>query len=130
MSARGKPGTATGIGAPAERRGDYIHPGPIAVAPAFDSTEILDILRKSKGILKEKYFVEEIAVFGSYATVEHGQDSDLDVLVQFSRPVGLFHFIELEDYLSALLGIKVDLVSKKALKPRIGRNILNEMVNV
>jgi predicted nucleotidyltransferase len=92
--------------------------------------EILDILRKSKGILKEKYFVEEIAVFGSYATVEHGQDSDLDVLVHFSRPVGLFHFIELEDYLSALLGIKVDLVSKKALKPRIGRNILNEMVNV
>lgn len=92
--------------------------------------EILDILRNNKGILAERYYVEEIAVFGSYVSGEYGQDSDLDILVQFSKPVGLFHFIELEDYLSTLLGIKVDLVSKKALKPRIGQNILNEMVSV
>jgi hypothetical protein len=48
--------------------------------------------------------------------------------VEFEKPVGLFDFIALEEYLSSLLGAKVDLVSKKALKPKIGERILSEVV--
>jgi len=51
-------------------------------------------------------------------------------LVEFEEPVGFFDFIALEDYLAGLLGVKVDLVSKKALKPRIGERILKEVIRV
>jgi predicted nucleotidyltransferase len=69
-------------------------------------------------------------VFGSYVRGEADKNSDIDVLVEFSEPIGLFKFIDLEDYLSKLLGAKVDLVTKKALKPRIGSHILEEAVYV
>jgi predicted nucleotidyltransferase len=52
----------------------------------------------------------------------------VDVLVEFEEPVGLFEFMDLEMYLSDLLGVKVDLVSKKALKPHIGERILKEVI--
>jgi len=52
----------------------------------------------------------------------------VDILVEFNKPIGFFKFIELEDYLSNILGQDVDLVSKKALKPRIGKHILEEAV--
>ena len=51
-----------------------------------------------------------------------------EILVEFQEPIGLFKFLELEEHLSDLLGKKVDLVSKKALKPRIGQRILAEAV--
>jgi len=51
----------------------------------------------------------------------------VDILVEFKKPIGLFKFLELEEYLSDLIGRKVDLVSKKALKPRIGKHILREV---
>jgi hypothetical protein len=52
------------------------------------------------------------------------------VLVEFAEEPGLFGFIELEDHLSSLLGVKVDLVMKDTLKPRIGQQILNEVVGL
>lgn len=94
----------------------------------------LDDVRKAiRGIrrkLEDEYFVREIALFGSYVAGDQSAESDLDILVDFSRPIGLFRFIELEELLTETLDIKVDLVSKKALKPRIGRNILKEMVPI
>jgi predicted nucleotidyltransferase len=54
--------------------------------------------------------------------------SDLDVLVEFSESTDLFAFVELESYLSDLLGVKVDLVMKDTLKPRIGKHILREVI--
>ncbi len=59
---------------------------------------------------------------------EEKEDSDVDLLVEFEKPIGFFKFLELEEYLSGLIGRKVDLVSKKALKPHIGRHILDEAV--
>ena len=88
--------------------------------------ELKEIIRGSRKTLEDEYSVKEIALFGSYVTGDQGEESDLDILVEFSKPIGLFRFIELEEYLSKTLGVKVDLVSKKALKPRIGRNILQE----
>jgi len=91
---------------------------------------IIEKLNKNLPILKEKYNVKSIGVFGSYVRGEAKAGSDLDILVTFEKPIGLLKFIELENYLSESTGIKVDLVSKKALKPRIGKQILEEVVNV
>ena len=80
--------------------------------------------------LEEKYKVKEIGVFGSYVRGEQKKRSDIDILVEFKEPIGLFEFMDLEEFLKNLLGVKVDLVSKKALKPIIGKYILRETVYI
>jgi len=92
--------------------------------------EIKRVLERHKEELKEKYHVKEIGVFGSFVRNEARKNSDIDLLVEFEKPIGLFQFLELEEYLSDLLGRKVDLVSRKALKPHIGKRILKEVVVV
>lgn len=83
---------------------------------------------KNLSVIQKKYNVKKIAIFGSYVRGEYKKGSDVDILVEFSKPVGFFAFLDLEEYLKKILGIKVDLVTKKALKPRIGKYILEEMV--
>ena len=80
--------------------------------------------------MAKRFKVREIGIFGSYLSGKQRPNGDIDILVEFRKPVGLFAFIDLEDYLRELLGIKVHLVSKKALKPRIGEYILREMISV
>jgi predicted nucleotidyltransferase len=87
---------------------------------------IIDELKKIKPEISEKFYVKEIGIFGSYVRGEEKASSDIDILVEFSKPIGLFKFMDLEDYLRRRLKIKVDLVSKKALKPYIGEKILKE----
>lgn len=76
--------------------------------------------------IKSQYNVTTLEVFGSFVRHEQKSNSDLDILVTFSKSPSLFKFIELEDYLSELLGVKVDLVMKSSLKPNIGKRILSE----
>ncbi len=94
--------------------------------------EIKITLKKHETELKEKFGVKEIGVFGSYVRREQKKGSDIDILVDFypDAEMDLIKFVELEEYLSDLLGIKVDLVMKSALKPRIGRQILKEVVYI
>ena len=92
--------------------------------------EIQKILKNHKRDLQTKYKVKEIGIFGSYVKQEVSENSDLDILVSFNDPIGMFKFLELEEYLQNLLGIKIDLVSKKALKPRIGKYILKEALMI
>ena len=87
-------------------------------------------LRRQLPLLADQYRVKSLGLFGSYARQESRADSDLDLLVTFSELPSLLGFIELENYLSDTLGVKVDLVMKDALKPRIGERILNEAVPV
>jgi uncharacterized protein len=87
-------------------------------------------LFEHKAELSEKFKVKNIGVFGSYVRGEQKGSSDVDVLIEFDDPVGLFEFMKLENYLSDLLGVKVDLVSKKALKPHIGERILEEVIMI
>lgn len=87
-------------------------------------------LRENKPVLEEKYSVKNLEVFGSYVLGEQKKGSDLDVLVDFYKTIDLFKYIELENYLSETLGVKVDLVMKDALKPRIKDRILNEAIPV
>lgn len=88
------------------------------------------ILKEHKPILKKEFNVKEIGVFGSFARNENKKKSDIDILVDFSRPIGLFKFMDLEEYLSKVLSGKIDLVSKRALKGHIGERILKEVVYI
>jgi len=90
--------------------------------------EIKSILLKNREALRRKYKVKEIGIFGSYVRGEQQSLSDIDILVEFGEPIGFFKFMDLEDFLRRLLGVKVDLVTKKALKPNIGKHILREVV--
>jgi len=94
--------------------------------------EIKETLKKYEKELKEKYGIKEIGIFGSYLRGEAKERSDLDILVEFKpeTKISLLDFVELENYLSDLIGVKVDLVEKSALKPRIGKRILSEVVNI
>ncbi len=91
---------------------------------------IKSLLEKQKHELKMKYGVKSIGIFGSFVRGEAKSSSDIDVLVEFEKPIRMFKFLELEEYLSKLCGRKVDLVSKKALKPNIGKHILKEVVEI
>jgi predicted nucleotidyltransferase len=91
---------------------------------------LLKILRQEIPTLAERYSVEKLEVFGSYVRSEQKRDSDLDVLVTFKEDPSLLTFIAIENYLSDLLGVEVDLVMKDSLKPKIGQQILREAVPV
>lgn len=93
-------------------------------------TEIMKELSTRKDELRREYAVKSLSVFGSYVRGEQKKSSDIDILVDFAKPVGLLKFLKLENDLSKLLGIKVDLVTRKALKPRIGKRILKEATRV
>jgi len=90
--------------------------------------EIIRKITQCKPELKSGFQVKEIGIFGSYIRNEQNKNSDLDVLVEFEEEPGLFKFMELENYLKTILRVKVDLVMKNALKPQIGRHVLNEVV--
>lgn len=92
--------------------------------------EIARILRAHLPELGERYGVSSLGLFGSYVRGEQREHSDLDVLVEFDRTPTLFEFVDLQYHLSDLLGVKVDLVMKKTLKPALGRRILQEVMPV
>lgn len=89
-------------------------------------------LEELKPSLEEKFKVKSIGIFGSYIRGEEKEESDLDVLVEFeeSADLSLLGFIGLENRLSEELGVKVDLVEKGTLKPRIGKRVLEEVVSI
>lgn len=92
--------------------------------------DIKNTIHKYKAYLSDKFKVKSISVFGSYLRGEQKENSDLDILVEFNETIDLFEFIQLENYLAEILGCKVDLVMKDALKPRIKDRILREAVSI
>jgi uncharacterized protein len=93
-------------------------------------SQIKDTLNTRRDILKKTYKVEDLGIFGSVARGDNTDISDIDVLVRFVQPIGMFTFIELENYLSRIFGKKVDLVTPRALKPEIKDDILQEVIYV
>ena len=92
---------------------------------------LAEVVTKLREILPEvvaRYQVLDMALFGSLVRQEAHPGSDLDVLITFREPPSLLQFLELQGHLSDRLGVKVDLVMKDALKPRIGERILRELV--
>ncbi len=91
---------------------------------------LMEGLRQNLPELEQRYKVKTLGVFGSYTHGKQHKRSDLDLLVEFYDPPSLLKFIEMEHYLSDLLGVKVDLVMKDALKPAIGKRVLSEVIAV
>ena len=94
------------------------------------TADIISSLRNVKEDLSQKFAVKEIGIFGSVARQEQTDTSDIDLLVEFSRPVSLVTFMRLEFYLSDILGNKVDLVTFDSLKPFIQQDVLSEVIYV
>lgn len=92
--------------------------------------ELKQILAEHKPEIKKKFKVKSIGIFGSFVRGENKEKSDVDVLVEFAEPVGMFDFLDLEEYLQNIFRLKVDLVSRKALKPKIGEYILREVIYI
>lgn len=89
--------------------------------------QLIRLLNTHLPELKE-YGVSSIAVFGSVARGESSPDSDIDILVDFGKPVGLFQFARLKMHLESLLGKPVDLVTTAALKEQLKPSILKEAI--
>ena len=92
--------------------------------------ELKKILQDHKATLKDEFGVIEIGLFGSYTKGNQKKDSDVDILVEFEKAIDLFTYVHLKNHLSDLLDVNVDLVTKKALKPKIGERILSETVYI
>jgi predicted nucleotidyltransferase len=94
--------------------------------------EIKTQLEELKPILRQRYQVETLGVFGSYSRKEQKSKSDVDILVTFVEPndIDLIDFIEIKQFLSRRLKVKVDLVKKSALKPIIREKILEETIYI
>ena len=89
--------------------------------------ELKEILRDHREEMGRDYAVAAIGIFGSYVRNEATSGSDVDILVEFDKPIGFFKFLELEEKLAEWLGTPVDLVTKGALRPYIGQQILKEV---
>ncbi len=90
---------------------------------------IISLLQSAKSMLEQKYGVKALALFGSYSRNEATADSDVDVLVDFSKPIGLA-FVDLADELEQLLQMRVDLVSRNGIKPKYFQSIESELIYV
>ena len=96
------------------------------------TSQIKKGLETLKPVLREKFQVEAIGVFGSFSRGEQTKKSDLDILVDFAADahVGLLKYVELEMFLTEQLGVKADLVTKEGLKPSLKDRVLSEVVYI
>ena len=96
----------------------------------MEQKKIREKIHQQLPLLKAEYHVKRIGVFGSFARGEQKKGSDIDLLVEFDAPVGFFDFIRLENLLSRVLRRKVDMVSKRAVKPAVRKEIFQEVLYV
>ena len=102
--------------------------GRTTLAPRVQ--QLMEVLRPNLRRLRQEFGVRDLRLFGSHARGEESADSDVDILVSFDVTPSLFQFVDLETELADLLGTRVDLVMKDALKPAIGKRILAEAIPV
>ena len=92
-------------------------------------TSVKQILTQLKPELKQKYFVNTIGLFGSIVRDDFTEKSDVDIIVDFSKPIGI-EFIDLADYIESKLSKKVDLVSRNGVKAKYLHQIESEIIYV
>jgi uncharacterized protein len=92
--------------------------------------DVLIKLKEQRQELNERYGVASLFLFGSVARDEARPDSDVDLLVEFKHPIGLFEFIELQQRLESLLGCKVDLGTRRSLKLQLTERVFQEAIRV
>ncbi len=108
------------------------HPGDCSSTLSMNTSiaQISNILAKRLPELKKEYHLESLEIFGSRLRRDNRPESDIDILVSFSSTPSLLEFVRLKNNLSEILGLKVDLVMRDALKPHIGAKIMDEAVLV
>ncbi len=92
--------------------------------------EILDALRTHREILTERFGVDELSVFGSYARDQATETSDLDILVKFEGPSTFRGYFGTQFYIEDLLGVEVDLVTDKALRSELRPFVKKDLIRV
>jgi hypothetical protein len=92
--------------------------------------EIKQILIQHKPNIQKKFKVNQLGIFGSYVRGEQNEESDVDILIDYEEAPSLLQLIDLENYLSENIGMKVDVVTKNGLKPRIKQRILADVIYV
>jgi len=92
--------------------------------------DVLLILKQKNAEMSAQFGVKTLSLFGSVARDEAQSSSDVDLLVEFNRPVGYFGLFALQDYLEKLLGCSVDLGTPDSLKPYIKEHVIGEMIRV
>jgi len=90
--------------------------------------ELQNLIRQHRGVLAKRYGLAIVGMFGSYIRGEQRPDSDLDLLAEPLKPVSLLELVGAENYLSDLLGVKVDLVLKRSVREELREAILSEAV--
>lgn len=88
--------------------------------------EIETTLKEQMPFLQEQFKVKKMGIFGSIARGEQDEAGDVDILVQFSEPIGSINYLNLENYLSEILGIEVDLVLKMGLCYPVAQEVQRE----
>ncbi len=96
----------------------------------MNQRDVIQTIQHHRQELADVYAVQSLALFGSVARNEAGSASDVDLLVEFNRPVGLFGLFALQDRLEELFGCKVDLGTPDSLKPRLRPAVMSELVYV
>ena len=91
---------------------------------------VLQILKQKNAEMTKQFGVKTLSIFGSVARNEATFTSDVDLLVEFNRPMGYFGLFALQDYLEKLLGCPVDLGTPDSLKPRIRERVMGELIRV
>ena len=101
------------------------------VARPVQLDSIYTTLREHRPVLRDRYGVRSLGVFGSWVRGEQTKRSDIDILVEIDDDaLTLFQFVELREYLRDLLGVRVDLVERNTLKPYIGQRVMQEVVAI
>jgi len=91
---------------------------------------IRGVLQSHKDELNERFHVESLSIFGSVSRNTARPDSDIDILVRYSNTPGIFDFLRLKQYLEAIVGRPVDLVTEGALKKQLKNRIMQEAIRV
>ena len=95
-----------------------------------DLDRIRKILKENEDVIAREFKAEIVGIFGSYARGEQKKESDVDIVVRFREGASLFDLVGLADFLEEKLGIKVDVVSERAIRPELKDHILKDLVAV
>jgi predicted nucleotidyltransferase len=101
-----------------------------SLPPDWEVTRLAQRLRERLPELRDRYHIDTVALFGSYVRNEQRPDSDLDLLMTFTRTPTLFGLVNLKDELENRLDVPVDVVLRSSLRPRLVRYVLREAVEI
>jgi len=96
----------------------------------IDLTFCINILRTKYSFIKRKYYIKSMHIFGSVARGDNNFNSDVDILVAFTKTPSFFKLINMQNYISDILQVKVDLVIEDALKPSMIKRVIKEKVKI